>query len=102
VLHIAGINISLLNPTECFWEDFDAFPEASCFQLINYRPALVIVFVDVCIPIDGHFYAAHFSVAIKGLSFGSFLSKEPATSMLILRRNASLVLLPELETTRMA
>ena len=67
-----------------------------------YRPALVIVFVDVCIPIDGHFYAAHFSVAIKGLSFGSFLSKEPATSMLILRRNASLVLLPELETTRMA
>ena len=28
----------------------------------------------------------------------SALSKEPATSMLILRRNASLVLLPELET----
>lgn len=32
-----------------------------------YRPALVIVFVDVCIPIDGHFYAAHFSTCKCGL-----------------------------------
>ena len=53
------------------------------------------------LPLAGVTVVIRIEVAVKGLSFGSLRSKEPAASMLNLRRNSSVVLLPEVDPTRM-
>ena len=68
-------------------------------MLILRRNASLVLLPENYILPEGVYYIKVSAAEGEAFSHGSYtlLSKEPATSMLILRRNASLVLLPELE-----